>query len=131
MIVLILPLRYPTAASSASDDHEAKFATVTGMPCALNCAAMSSRPREKILSTPRSRKTCAVEATAAESFIARAGLAPIDRSSRTAIAIACSRHHDAGPRKDDQRTNPLPPRYGFIALLEGLRSVSLATVAPA
>ena len=35
--------------------HEAKFATVTGTPCARSCAAMSSRPSEKILSTPRSR----------------------------------------------------------------------------
>ena len=37
MMVLILPLLYPAAASSASDDHEAKFATVTGMPCARAC----------------------------------------------------------------------------------------------
>ena len=39
----------------------------------------------------------------------------------TAIAIACSRGNNARPKKDNQPTDPISPRYGFIALLEGLR----------
>ena len=55
MMVLIWPVRYLVAASSASDDQETKLATVTGMPFAYSFAAMSSSPSEKIFNTPRSR----------------------------------------------------------------------------
>jgi hypothetical protein len=52
------------------------------------------------------------------------GLAPLARSNDTAIAIAYRRRQDARPKKDDKPTDPISSRYGFIALLEGLRNVS-------
>src|SRR3981189_3530173 len=111
MMVRTFPLLYSAAARSASDDQETKLATVTGMPCRSSLAAISSKPSEKIFSTPRRRKTWAPVA-GPEPGIAFAVPGPIEIASSS--DIACRERNQGRQRTESPPKNPGPPRYGFI-----------------